>query len=142
MDTTKEFTIKPVANQKRLDKALSGEARQLVKDMLPHACFVNEIIATLSKKYGGKNSINLAIADNIKNIEPLHSELNNIGKFTLEAKKVLLMLKQGGSAINETTTLTRLVLLMPPTQRCNWVQSSFHGTAEAKGTLEPFVRWL
>lgn len=140
--TTKEFKISDDVNRNRLDKALHGDARNLVLEWLPYACLVDNMIQKLEDLYGGRDNIELAAAEALRNIENLHPQLKNIARFTLQVTKVQLMLKLCGLENQARASLTQMVKLMPVTERINWAKHQATANRNGRASLDDFVEWL
>lgn len=139
-DTTKEFEITDDANQKRLDKALKGEARELVHTFLHNACLVDDVIGLLEAAYGGEENVVGAVTEAVKNMNMLQTDLKNVIPFTIEIKKVQLMLKQCNSPGREI--LWRIVKLLPLTERRMWALYLKNVDKTKSATIDDFMRWL
>lgn len=141
-DTTAKFNITEDANQKRLDKALRGKAREKVKDMLQHACFVGQIIEDLDSVYGGKDNISLAAMEAVEEIKPLALDLANIANFTLEVTKIYRMVGQCEMEGISQAILVKLLKLIPIRERTTWAAHQREIEKPQSGDLMDFVAWL
>lgn len=142
-DTTVEFQITDDANQKRLDKALKGAAREQVRDLLRNACLVGDVMAILQATYGGEDNIIAAVSEAIGKMKSLQSDLKNILHFTIEVKKVHLMLRQLTSVTSVGREwLMRIVKLLPLTERRMWAMHLVSLNKNDTGTIDDLLVWL
>lgn len=142
-DTTVEFQITDDANQKRLDKALRGAARDQVRDLLRNACLVGDVMAILQDTYGGEDNIIAAVSEAIGKMKSLQSDLKNILHFTIEVKKVHLMLRQLTSVTSlGREWLMRIVKLLPLTERRMWAMHLVSLNKKDTGTIDDLLVWL
>lgn len=142
-DTTEDFQITDDANQKRLDKALKGAAREHVRDLLRNACLVGDVMAILQDTYGGEDNIIAAVTEAIGKMRSLQPDLRNIVHFTIGVKKVHLMLRQLASATSSgRESLMRIVKLLPLTERRMWANYLTTLNKNDSGTIEDLLNWL
>jgi Pao retrotransposon peptidase/Protein of unknown function (DUF1759)/PHD-finger len=71
--TTACASIDNPTNVGRLDKALSGEARELVQDQLTYGLDPNEIVATLERRYGNKETLLKSLSSDLINSPRIQS---------------------------------------------------------------------
>lgn len=140
--TTEEFNISDDANHKRLDKAIRGGARDVVRDLLRNPCFVNEVIEVLEATYGGEDNISAAIMKQLVEMKPLQSSLHNLVPFSYEVAKVRRMIQQSGSDCVKQEAMRKLSLLIPRQQQQAWdIQLQVMGKTD-KPSIDDFANWL
>lgn len=142
-DTTEEFKITDDANQKRLDKALKGEAREMVRELLNNACLVEDVMELLQDAYGGEDNVYEAVTNAVTDLKPLQADLKNIISFSIGVKKIQRMLRQceiprpAGKDI-----LLKIVKMLPLTERRMWALFLKAIGREESGNIDEFVKWL
>lgn len=140
-DTTSAFNISDDANYKRLDKALRGQARILVRDQLSNQCFVGDVIRILEATYGNRHNIMAKAMQEVEKLPKLNLDLGNLESFTHEVTKVQIMMKHCGME-SSMGTLRRLVVLLPRPQRHMWAMHEKTLEESMEGSITDFVQWL
>ena len=138
--STEYFAIQEEDNRDRLDKALRGEARHLVRAKLHSSSHLNDILHTLENEFGGPDRINRAVVERIKRMEPLHRDLFNIEEFLAGAQDLLTLSQQLDNNEKYCRILPQLARLIPVSVSMSWRQLT--QTLGRKGQLTDFVQFL
>lgn len=118
--TSASHTLSDFEKHERLNKALKGDARDLVSEKLKSTIFLNQVVAELRKKYGGKANIIKAAISKVDKIQRLGSNLKHIKKFVHDAITVQWMIQHYKEDGLETTLLIKMLDLIPSTIRLRW----------------------
>lgn len=140
--TSASHTLSDFEKHERLNKALKGDARDLVSEKLKSTIFLNQVVAELRKKYGGKANIIKAAISKVDKIQRLGSNLKHIKKFVDDAITVQWMIQHYKEDGLETTLLIKMLDLIPSTIRLRWGDYQREIMKDGTGTFEDFVTLL
>ena len=95
--STAESQISDEVNLNRLNAAPRGPARDLVRSLLYHPCYVYHIIELLGHTYGSKRSEEEAALAMAMEIKPMRMDLENVAQFHLNVMKIQRRVKQSNN---------------------------------------------
>lgn len=118
--TTRELQIDNEENRERLEGALQGRAKRLVRDKLRDACLVERAIATLEQEYGGTKNLMKAALERVRKVKRLDADLRHINKFVRDSLKIELIVRECHSDGMEEALLNLMVDLLPGNAAGEW----------------------
>ena len=140
--TTEESQISDEVNLNRLNAALRGPARDLVRSLLDNPCYVYDIIELLEDTYGSKRSEEEAALAMAKEIKPMRMDLENIAQFHLNVMKIQRRVQLCNNRKIAQRVTERLVCLLPRTMLFPWTEYQEKLQRPQKGTLDDFAVWI
>lgn len=136
--TTRDCRLANDENLSRLQDALSGRARNLVRNNLVHAKDVPLAIRTLKETYGHPRIIMDKALQDVMKMPNLRMDLQNLPDFATEAQRIFNSIDQSvGTKISEGILL-QLEKRLPPTLVLHWA----HEKARSDNGLDGFNAWL
>lgn len=144
--STDEFNIKPNENLRRLNKALSGQARRCVQTLLSSPDNVNEIIEALKINFGRSDWIVMSIISKLRSFPPLKDEnIENFKRLFNEVYGVITAVKNLGELryLESPDLLSCVEEKLPPNTRNYWIHQKADYIRNKKIiTVESFGEFL
>lgn len=98
IETTQDWGIPQSANSVRLQKAVTGKARELVDDIINCASAVPLVLRYLRRAYGNATSVLRAMEAECAGHPPVEDDLNNLLSFMTKIEALCMMAKSYGQS--------------------------------------------
>ncbi|XP_055714320.1 uncharacterized protein LOC129808566 [Phlebotomus papatasi] len=129
-------------NVARLEKSLTGEARDAVKALLTSPASADEIIQVLSRRFGNTRQMLLRLIDQAKNIDgPKDDNPLSVAKFATAVHNIAVSLEQldGGRYLTSVSVVDDLERKLTPIMRMLWSEAVYKRT---NYTVKELSLWL
>lgn len=137
--TTRELQLDNEENRERLEGALRGRAKRLVRDKLQDACLVERAIVTLEQEYGGTQNLMKAALERVRKVKRLDADLRHINKFVRDSLKIELIVRECHSNGMEGALLNLMVDLLPGNAVGEWRSFQREIKKSNRGNFSDFV---
>lgn len=143
IQSTQAFGYTALQNTFRLQKCLTGEAREAVEYLLINPDNVDELIGTLEFRFGRPEILAQSQIKKIRNLPDISEKhLEPLVPFSTKVTNMVAFLNTNASRhlLYESTLLAELVSKLPPSKRLEWVQHSIR--IRPRPTAVDFAVWL
>lgn len=142
-NSTLAFGYNPMENLFRLQKSLSGEARESVACLLVDAANVDQVIETLRMLYGRPEQLVRSQIESVRSIPPLSEyNLNELPPFAARVQNLATVLDTDATRqhLANPMLIDELVNKLPVSRRMEWAAVAVQ--TQPYPTVRDFAKWI